>query len=532
MRHTNINLKGDNKVFKYIVEYNDTDEFWELDDNKTNPDMQYVRKYERIDIINNLYDYVKFSSNWINKNSHIDNIQASYDKVVEENLNVMGQIIPITNQYLPNRIKIADINIYYPLFSIDTYQSTSYILTINTWINGKNIYLGSYVLNRIDALAASKIKTFEDNRYYEFSNIKIIDPYEMIYDDSWKEFRHKVCGEPLIEGEYNYNNTGSLLNFTLYPVDYINDSYISKEFYSGGQNSINIVKNVNDIFNISINPEFEDRGMVIKYDINFNKTYVNDLNLYLRETYGILNPTYSCKLIIIDKSNYSQEYFSTSPQIYEDNIESSIVFDKYVFNDGKDKYEEGHFNLFDSWDNWRPGLVIVGVLTIYYTGDDRRDDLLSISSNEIPLTKDLYKYLKIDDFKTSHINLNDIDMKQYNISVVNKIVNNIIQVDKPEDSKANIIQPVFFRVRDLNSIIIHPEVTENICINLDSYKSKVNKFTLQVEGVKFNQISSTSQGIIFRVIGNNLPNSKPEGVYYILDDNYDMITSGKYIYEQ
>ena len=157
-----------------------------------------------------------------------------------------------------------------------------------------------------------------------------------------------------------------------------------------------------------------------------------------------------------------------------------------------------------------------------------------IFSNDIPISQDVFKYLVIDmNNDLQYINLEELkDMKQYNINAVNKIINNVIKVDKPGDSKSNIVQPIFFKSVDSNSIIIHPEVTQNICINLDRYKSKVSSFILKIEGVSFKQIASTSQGIIFKVIGNSLPNKKSEGVYYILDDNYELVTSGKYTYNQ
>ena len=39
-----------------------------------------------------------------------------------------------------------------------------------------------------------------------------------------------------------------------------------------------------------------------------------------------------------------------------------------------------------------------------------------------------------------------------------------------------------------------------------------------------------NNGILFKVIGNNLPNKKTEGTYYILNQNSEMVTFGKYKY--
>lgn len=541
MNHTNINITGDNKIFNYIIEYSPTDVYWE-DTDDASIHIKYVKKYNRIDIINDLYKHIKFSSDWIDRDEYIRDVEDSYNSMVDNNIVIDNDVIPLSKKYLPKRFKTADVKVYFPIFSVDTYHPTLYMLTANTWVNGKYVYLGSYILNRMDALAVSQQKIFNNERYYEYVDINIIDPYEMIYGDNWKEWRNKVCGEPIftdINNEYNFNNTGSLLNFTLYPIDKLQNTYIPNTIYMGGQNSINITNNKSDYFGINIEEVFVESGKAIKFNINFNSYYDKDLNLYLKETYNIDNPILKCRLIILDKNDQKYEYYESEAIILKNQTNiKPIIFHKSYINDLKHFNTENHFNLFDSWDNWKPGLVLMGAMTIYTSSEDFNDselleeDLLYLLSNEIPITKELYKYLLIDSFDINYINLDKLNMNHYNITTVNKVVNNIIDIDRPENSKSNIIQPIFFKTRDLNNIIIHPEVTENICINLDQYKSKVKNFTLQVEGIKFNQTSSITQGIVFKIVGNKLPNKKTDGVFYILNENGELVTTGKYIYEQ
>lgn len=100
------------------------------------------------------------------------------------------------------------------------------------------------------------------------------------------------------------------------------------------------------------------------------------------------------------------------------------------------------------------------------------------------------------------------------------------------DSKANIVQPVFFKSRDLANIIIHPEVTENICINLDAYKAKVTTFYIKIEGIVFPEMGRIEAGVIFKVQGNLLPGKTAGGIYYILDQDTNLVTTGKYTYER
>ena len=123
-------------------------------------------------------------------------------------------------------------------------------------------------------------------------------------------------------------------------------------------------------------------------------------------------------------------------------------------------------------------------------------------------------------------------MNNYTINAVNKVQQNIIQMERPDDYKANIIKPIFFRARELGGLVIHPAVTEQISINLDQYKSKVSRFMLKVEDTTFVEFGRTASGVVFKIVGVNLPNKKTSGLYYILDQDGELVTTGQYIYEQ
>ena len=114
--------------------------------------------------------------------------------------------------------------------------------------------------------------------------------------------------------------------------------------------------------------------------------------------------------------------------------------------------------------------------------------------------------------------------------ILDKTIQQVVNLTSQSDTKSNIIQPVFFRVQDLPRIQIHPEVTENIAINLDAYKSKVDRFYLKVEGISFPETARTSAGVIFQIQGSQLPGSRPFGTYYILDQDAVLVTSGQYVY--
>jgi hypothetical protein len=161
-------------------------------------------------------------------------------------------------------------------------------------------------------------------------------------------------------------------------------------------------------------------------------------------------------------------------------------------------------------------------------------ELLTIMSNKILMTPEVFKYAintDINGTQINHIELNDINMNNINLNVVNKHINNVIQLDRPKDYKSNIIKPVYYRTRDLNNLVIHPNITENICLNLDKYKYTVDSFILRLEGINFAEISRNPNGVIFKVVGNKLPNTIQNGTYYILNQDSELVSYGKYIYE-
>lgn len=161
---------------------------------------------------------------------------------------------------------------------------------------------------------------------------------------------------------------------------------------------------------------------------------------------------------------------------------------------------------------------------------------VDIKSAPLPITEDIYNYmLAVQDGMVIEP-LNQPGTALYNMQIskpriMDKTVQNVMEITAHTDSKANIIQPVFFRTREMAQILVHPEVTENIAINLDPYKSQVNRFIIKIEGIMFPEIGRVEGGVIFKVKGSLLPNAVKSGTYYILNQDADLVTTGKYIYE-
>jgi hypothetical protein len=473
MSFTNINILNKEHTFKYVLEYKEN----EIETSSVIP-----------------------TSNWKWNNNVWEPSLSNED----------------FSSYIPSNIKLSNVTLYFPDYSVDTYENgLKYALTINTWINDKYIELGSFIISRNDCEAADTIKTFYNQKYYEKYTVTIINPKSIVYDDDWKEWREKMCGVDM--SGYELNNTGSIINFSLHPVINSGDIYTKVEKYDGGQNAINLSKFDSLSYNIKFNDNLEFEG-----NVSYNEAYSKDISgfeEYLKETYNI---TDAVELIYEFYIQDKEDLFFRN-EVPSKNISVKLQRGDITYEDeNKIKHP-----LFTSWVDFKPGLVLNGTLNVI-VGEEV---VLTIMSNSINLTQDIFRFLIQDGSAIDNVKLSDIIMDIYNINTVNKIQQNIIQVDRPNDYKSNIVKPVYYRTRDIANVVFHPEITENICINLDAYKSSVKSFILRLEGINFGEKARVSSGVIFRINGNYLPKTNKEGIYYILNQDSELITTGKYIYE-
>lgn len=500
MLFTNINITNSTESFKYILEYIKSDTRSEFQTDYLNGMELCEPKVYSNDIlfIHDNIQHIKHHNHW----HKIDTSEA-------------------TSYYTPNVSKEGVMRLYFPQYSVDTYRAGhKYAVTVSTWICGRHIILGSYLIDRYNALACRGIKTFFNEDYYEYIDLPIIDPMDLIYSDNWKEWRQEVCGEST--NPDSINSVGSLLQCTLQVVENIDGDYIELAEYTGGQNAINLTEYQNDYLNLHIysntkNPLTKNQEPAIECKLNFNN-YYDSLDEYLFETYGLKNPSIKYELVI----GNAEDIYLILNSGYIEPVSTYKFFKSEINRDN-----------FDSRAGWVPGINIRCSLDII---DENNTSVISLLSNTIPFSEELFKYFIKTDFYDkkgyliTNVNLDEVDMNVLNINAVNKTENKIIKVDRPESGKANIVQTTFYRVTDATEITIRPEVNENICINLDSYKHLVSSFILQIEGIKFIEVGRIKAGVVFKVFGNRLPKKISSGQYYILNQDCDLVTSGKYIY--
>ena len=443
--------------------------------------------------------------------------------------------IPFDKYYTESTVKLKKIRVQFPVYSpeSDSEQQENFVLEIFTYINGVKVILSTQLINQKDALTHKCIKRLA-NEYYEYKDIWIVDPFLFCYGDEWKDFRQTILCEP-----DKLNNTGSLLTFSLTPVTLdVNGNWARSINNIGGINSVMLDDNPDDKMKLEIsfinNYKYKP---CIDVNTQYNQVY-DTFSEYLLETYGLdCNETKlyaQFEIVVKDKENIWKQV-KTDMEV--------------ITNDWKPvrKFSREDIN-FVGWEEFTPGLEFKVTLNIYFNKNDipknaslenwvpeeREDEYvlsLYLISEGLFITPEVFKFFIIDEDWNEKINYKNIDdMNVFNISAVNRIEKKIINVERSDNYKSNIIRPVFFRSQQSGSIQIHTDVSENVAINLDAYKSKVDAFRLRIEGIDFVEVGRNNSGVIFKIIPSKLPQEETEGEYYIIDGNNELVTSGNYYY--
>lgn len=475
MNYTNINIvdnTGSRRVYKYIVELTPSNGVLSMD--YTNRDGIYFKHptYQTL---------IREFDTWVSIN------EASRPNISSE--------------------KCVITSLYIPQYSAETYnQNINYVFDISLFIRSKEIHLASVLVNYKDAVATTTEKVFLNRQYYNVINIPIFDPNEIIYGESWRLFRESIKAN---DGEFELNDDISNLKVSINLVDEYNGTYLPKTGFDSGQSAILLGEPKHIQFNLSKNTDKFLDGDVpgINCEFLYNEVYdatPEGFAEYLKETYLMENPNITLEVTLKDK----------------DSIYKYLEFDIGVESNLFIPYSE--FGL-SGWSEYINGLEIIACATI-----SNEEPIFEIYSNSIPVDQDVFKYMIKTGIDFDSINLDFINMNNYNLDIVNKVQKNIISIDHRQESNSGIIKPIFFQAGLIDNLTIYPGVISNVSVNLDDYKSKVGAFYIRLGDVNFPEIARNNTGVIFKINGNKLPNLAQSGSYYILNEDLELVTIGKY----
>lgn len=489
MKRNNINfITNDGNVFRYVVGIEETKKTTSFFCENISEDMSIITNYEL---------------------SHIK---------------IVNDVVPLT---INDKINCGSciLKVYFPEYKPELFvDDMNYLVEVFLNIEQHKVLLHSGIHTFLENVANETIFRQNETDYYEYFPILIPSPYEILFGDDFDGFRQAI-------GDIRENITSSVINIVITPLDdqkqihsYVNFGTTCLQINNGDDNYLKprLGTNVSEPF---AQPLFQ-------IDWKFNSLYEQTdegMHQYFKETYFIEDYVIAYEFLVYDKETnvYKDfvEYDLSAGKHYELDYESCIL-----------GWEMLNFSLiarcniqFIARDEYEKMLAENEQRALDGRPDYVPEFLLELSTQEYSITPEVYKYFAQQSV-VNNIDFGKQKMNNYTFNIVNKVNKQVVQLERPTDYKANIIKPVFYKVRDLGMLNINPEVTENICLNLDAYKSKTKYFFIQIEGVIFNQIGSISAGIVFNIVGNKLPNRVGEGTYYILNSDKEMITSGKYKY--
>jgi hypothetical protein len=252
------------------------------------------------------------------------------------------------------------------------------------------------------------------------------------------------------------------------------------------------------------------------------------------------------ELTILDDDNIYRMFqwnHDLRSDINDDERADFNITDKTPFDmcDNSEQWNDYDINIyrqqpFDGWNDFRNGMYAQCIYKVYSDGVPK----MYIKSNRVYITQDEYRFI-INNPET--INLNDIDMNVENVKIINKIENNVIQIQRPDDYKNNLIKPVFYKVYTGDTIVIKCNpvggtLKQYISIDPPANVSlnAVKKFTLVVNGQKFNEVARQMNHVIFLITPGQKINVDAEGKplkntqYELLKDNEEECSEGKVVF--
>ena len=395
------------------------------------------------------------------------------------------------------RILQIDIPDFNPTVYEGLHEKMEFIVDVSTKIGQMNVVLSCTKFSFDDLLSLPDPYRDGGHKYHQYFCVEILDPWDLCYSDEYAEFRRVICKEIP-----RTNNCGAILDICISVVTESDGRYIPDTRYMAGRNLILLSDRDNDYMGLSLKNDPDGWRL----SLDFNESYDGDFRTYLQETYLLDNVDRIVPEIAIMDREYIYKMLDV---VFDDNTEWLFPQSSLALR-------------FDDWSEYFEGMFAMATIRIF---DTDGNEVMDIKSNIVPVDKRKFSFIVGDE-----ITIEDMDITVENLDVVNKIQKNIVKMNRPDDYKSNIIRPVFYRAFAADEIEIHDSVTFTISVDLDSYKTKSDSFSIQIEGKNFAEIGRVPGGVLFKINGAELPHENDNGRYYILDTYQELVTEGNYRY--
>ena len=436
--------------------------------------------------------------------------------------------------YTDNEIIYKDVNNYYRTHNVDVIDFASdstliqsnlvrvclpdmnpsrynkrlnYYINASTRIGRRNIILYSNVISANDFIASERLRTIGQHIYSNYYEFEILSPFELFFNPGYADFRTTYC----YNGPNVTNDSTPIVTISIYAVD---DMYSDGQEYhnslSFGSGSTILIPDDYSNMNMDVTGVLSFDSLKFKSTLMFNRTIYSSIEDYFLKNYNMNIDFITKELTILDDDNIYRMFqwnHDLRSDINDDDRVDFNITDKTPFDmcDNSEQWNDYDINIyrqqpFIGWHDFINGMYAQCVYKVYSDGIPK----MYIKTNRVYITQDEYCFL-INNPMT--INLNDIDMNVENVKIINKIENNVIQIQRPDDYKNNLIKPVFYKAYSADTIVImrDPNVggslKQYISIELPPNVSPnaIKLFRLRINGQVFTEVARQMNQVIFLI---------------------------------
>lgn len=219
--------------------------------------------------------------------------------------------------------------------------------------------------------------------------------------------------------------------------------------------------------------------------------------------------------------------------VSSDYMSKNIIHEEISYSDRVDDFLFPMKDLFSKWSQVPDNVYVRLIMEDRAIGKN-------CSSPTVLFTKDKLKYtINEQQYTRLSIKKKETDIDDMNKENFNFISNMNCRIVKSNDGKQQIqknsvqpriiYKPIFFKVQDLQNIVLRSNMSQNIGISLSSYVNKVDEFILSIGENKWHESSRTSSFVIFNV--NSKLINEATGKYDILTSDNEYLSTGNYTIE-
>lgn len=219
--------------------------------------------------------------------------------------------------------------------------------------------------------------------------------------------------------------------------------------------------------------------------------------------------------------------------VSSDYLSKNIIHEEISYSDRVDDFLFPMKDLFSKWSQVPDNVYVRLIMEDRAIGKNCSSPTVLFTKDKLKYTINEQQYTRLS-IKKKETDIDDMNKENFNfISNINcrivKSNDDKQQIQKNSVQPRIIYKPIFFKVQDLQNIILRSNMSQNIGISLSSYVNKVDEFILSIGENKWHESSRTSSFVIFNV--NSKLIKEATGKYDILTSDNEYLSTGNYTIE-